>query len=228
MRIKVSLIAVALMALVSIGSAQQGQGGGGGQRRQGGYGRGGAQRLTQLLRNPQVQEELKLTDDEKTKIEALPRPQRGGPGGGGPGAGGGRPTPPTPEEQAKQLADDKAATSAILTPDQEKRLEELRIQWAGASAATLPDVQDALALTADQKAKIADLQTKMNDANRGLMEKVRNQEMDQAAARTAMTSNSDTFKTEVEKVLTPDQVAKWKTLAGAELKQERRAPGGGR
>lgn len=229
MKLKVSLIAVAVMALVSIGSAQQGQGGGGGGR-QGGFGGqrggfGGAQRLIQLLRNPQVQEELKLTDDEKAKVEAMPRPPRGGGGGGG-----GRPAPPTPEEMATQLTEDKAAISAILTPDQEKRLEELRIQWAGPQAATLPDVQSALGLSDDQKAKIKDLQSKMAEANRGLGEKVRNQEIEMADARASMVKNNETFKTEVEKVLTADQQAKLKAMGGAELKQAppvRRGGGGG-
>lgn len=232
MRFKVSVIALALLAVASLGSAQQGQGGGGGGRQGGGFGQrggmGGAQRLTQLLRNEQVQAELKLSDDQKAKIEALPRPQRGGGGGGNGGGGGGqRPTPPTPEEQLKQLTEDKAATSAILSPEQEKRLEEIRIQWAGGNAATLPDVQEALALTAEQKTKITELQSKMREATMGLMEKMRNGEIDRQDLMPTMQKNNDTFKAEVMKILTADQSAKLKAMSGAELKQEMRRPGGG-
>ena len=234
MRFKVSLIAVAVMALVSVSFAQQGQGGGGGGRGGfGQFGRGGGQRLTQLLRNPQVQEELKLTDDQKAKVDALPRPQRGqgGPGGGGGNGGGGGQrtfTPPTTEEQLKQLADDKAVTAGILTTEQEKRLEELRIQWAGPNAVAFPDVQEALGLTADQKTKIADLQSKMREAMQGLMEKMRNGEIDRSELQPTMQKNNDIFKVEVGKVLTADQSAKLKAMGGAELKQEFRRPGGNR
>ena len=219
MRIKVTLIAMAIVALVSIGSAQNGQGGGGGGR--GGFGQrgGGAQRLTQLLRNPQVQTELKLTDDQKAKIDALPRPQRGGGGGGGG-------TPPTAEEMAKAAADDKAASVAILTPEQETRLEQIRIQWAGPAALAMPEVQAGLALTDDQKAKLKDLQTKMADANRALFAKMQNQEIERDAGMATMQANQATYKTEVDKILTDDQKAKLKAMGGAELKRENARPGG--
>ena len=227
MKLKVSLLAMALVALVSLGSAQQDQGGGGqggGGRRQGmrgGMDMMGGQRLVQLLRNPQVQEELKLTDDEKAKIEDLPRPQRGG------GGGGGAPTTPSMEEQTKQFADDKAATSAILTAEQEKRLEELRIQWAGPSAVYLPDVQAGLALTDDQKAKLTTLRTQMMDAMRKMREEAQDGG-DRQAMMEKMRGMQDTLKTEVDKVLTDDQKTKLKAMGGAELKQERVRRGGGR
>ncbi len=235
MRFKVSFVALAVMALASVSFAQQGggQGGQGGGRQGGMRGMmqmGGGQRLTQLLRNPQVQAELKITDDQKAKIAELPGGRGGGRGPGG--GGGGQRGPgqaPTPEEQLKQLTDDKAATAAILTPEQETRLEELRVQWAGPRAATLPDVQAALALSDDQKAKIADLMTKQGEANRGLFEKMRNQEIEPADFQSTMQKNNDILKTEIEKVLTADQNAKLKTMGGKELKME--APqrrGGGR
>ncbi len=214
MKLKVSLVVVAMMALASIGSAQQGGG-----RRQGGRGQQGVQRLTQLLRNPQVQEELKVTDDEKAKIEELPRPQRAQGGGGGGGY-----TPPTSEELTKQFAEDKAATSAILTPDQEKRLEELRIQWGGPSAVFAPDVQASLGLTEDQKTKLATLQTQQRTATRSAMQDAAG---DREAMAATMTKMQETMKTEVEKVLTDDQKAKLKALGGAELRQVRQQRPGG-
>lgn len=239
MRFKVSFVAMAVLALASVSFAQQG-GGGGGRRQGGGFaqqGRGGAQRLTQLLRSPQVQTELKVTDEQKTKIEALPRAGGRGPGGGGGGNGGGGNgggggqrgnfTPPTPEEQLKQLAEDKAATSAILTPEQEKRLEELRVQWAGPGAVNLPDVQASLEITADQKTKLADLNNKMREANQNLMEKMRNGEIDRADLPATMAKNQEIMKTEVEKILTDAQKAKLKALGGAELKREMPQPRGG-
>ena len=227
MKIRVSLVAMGLLALASLGSAQQGQGGGGGGGRQGGgrggqrgFGGGGAVRLTQLLRNEQVQTELKLTDDQKTKIEAMPRPQRGQ------GGGGGR-TAPTAEEMTKQMTEDKAATSAILTPEQETRLEEIRIQVAGPNAVTMPDVQAALGLSDAQKAKLTDLQAKMREATTGMMEKARNGEIDRADMGPTMQKNNEIMATEVAKVLTAEQNAKLKAMGGAEFKMERRGGRGG-
>ena len=227
MKIRVSLVAMGLLALASLGSAQQGQGGGGGGGRQGGgrggqrgFGGGGAVRLTQLLRNEQVQTELKLTDDQKTKIEAMPRPQRGQ------GGGGGR-TAPTAEEMTKQMTEDKAATSAILTPEQETRLEEIRIQVAGPNAVTMPDVQAALGLSDAQKAKLTDLQAKMREATTGMMEKARNGEIDRADMGPMMQKNNEIMATEVAKVLTAEQNAKLKAMGGAEFKMERRGGRGG-
>ena len=210
MKLKVSLIVVAMAALASIGSAQRG-----------GRGQQGVQRLTQLLRNAQVQEELKVTDEEKAKIEELPRPQR--PQGGGGGGGGGY-TPPTAEELTKQFGEDKAATSAILTPEQEKRLEELRIQWGGPSAVFAPDVQASLGLSDDQKTKLTTLQTQQRTAMRSAMQDAAG---DREAMAAAMTKMQETMKTEVEKVLTDDQKAKLKTMGGTELKQVRQPRPGG-
>ena len=224
MKIRVSILAVALLALAALGSAQQGQGGAGGGRQGGGrggqrgFGGGGAMRLTQLLRNEQVQTELKLTDDQKAKIEAMPRPQRGG---------GGRGQAMDAEAMTKQMTEDKAATSAILTPEQETRLEQIRIQWAGASAVTLPEVQEGLALTADQKAKIEALQGNMRKAMTDMMEKMRNGEVDRADFMPLMQKNNEIMKTEVGKILTAEQSAKLKAMGGAELKQAPRAPRGG-
>ena len=185
-----------------------------------GFGGGGAQRLTQLLRNEQVQTELKLTDDQKTKIEAMPRPQRGG-------GGGGRGEAMDAEAMTKQMTEDKAATSAILTPEQETRLEQIRIQWAGASAVTLPEVQEGLALNADQKTAIALLQTNMRKAMTEMGEKMRNGEIDRADFMPLMQKNNEIMKTEVGKILTAEQSAKLKAMGGEELKQAPRAPRGG-
>ena len=228
MKIRVSILAVALLALAALGSAQQGQGGQGGGGRQGGrggqrgmMGMGGAMRLTQLLRSEQVQTELKLTDDQKAKVEAMPRPQRGQGGGGQRGGA------MDADAMAKQMTEDKAATSAILTPEQETRLEQIRIQWAGPSAVTLPDVQESLGLSADQKTKIATLQTGMRKAMTDMLEKMRNGEVDRADMPGLMQKNNDIMASEVAKVLTADQTAKLKALGGAELKMEPRGGRGG-
>src|ERR1700678_2031242 len=83
---KANLRILTVLACAVLVGACFGQGGG--QGRRGGQ-RGGGNSLGALLRRADVQTELKITDDEKTKIEALPRPGRPAGGGGGGAAGGG-------------------------------------------------------------------------------------------------------------------------------------------
>jgi hypothetical protein len=93
------LSAMALTAVCASAFAQDGppQGDQNGQptmqRRDGGPGGQGMRRMgpgmEPLFMRPDVQKELKLTDDQIEKLKALmPRPRMGGPGGGGPGDGG--------------------------------------------------------------------------------------------------------------------------------------------
>jgi len=213
----------------------QGQGGG---RRQGRVGRTAVLTLSSIVQRADVQSDIKVTDDEKTKLEAL-RPQRrqgggaGGNGGGGNGGGAGAArnrTPPDPAAIAARRAEEKKQLEGILTADQMKRLGEILIQMQGDSAVADPDVQTAINFTDDQKAKLKDLNTKYQEATRSLMDKVTSQEIDQAAAREAFTTNQKTLTDEIHKLLTADQVEKLKTLGGAPFKREdppRRGGGGG-
>ena len=115
---------------------------------------------------------------------------------------------------AARRAEQEKAVLALLTEPQQKRIKEIQIQLQGDAAATIPDVQTALGLTDDQKAKIKDLQAKQNEANQAIMEKVRSQELDRAAAGEARTKNQQVLKDEIHKVLTPEQLTKLKELGG--------------
>lgn len=224
-------VLVALLSCVAIAAAQ---GGGGGGQGRGGFQRGGrGNSELSLAMRADVQKELAVTDDQKTKLTDLQsksRPQRGGGNGGG-GNGGGAGTPPDPAAMQKMMAERTAQQhkdlAAILNDGQMKRLGELLLQRESFNALTREDSQKALGLSADQIAKIKDLQTKQNEANQSIREKQRNQEMTAEEATAARQKNAKTFTEEVGKVLTADQTSKFKDMQGKPFTFDTGNGGGG-
>ncbi len=186
------------------------------QGRGGRQGRGGGPvTLASLLRRSDVQAELKITDEEKTKIDALPRPGRGGGGGGGgaPGGGGGGARTFDPAAAQARAEEEKKAIEAILTPEQFTRLGQLLIQREGPTAVQHADVQASLGLNDDQKSKIKDLFDKYRQANRDLRQKRR--EMDPQEYQDDVAKNAKALVDELAKVLTSEQADKLKAMGGA-------------
>lgn len=102
--------------------------------------------LARLIQRPEIADEIKLTDDQLDKIqEALDgmRPQ--------PGQQGQRPDPAAREKLNDAV---EAKVKSLLSADQFKRLNEIRLQEAGLTAAFVPEIQTTLGLTEDQKAKL--------------------------------------------------------------------------
>jgi Spy/CpxP family protein refolding chaperone len=171
-----------------------------------------------------IAKELGLTSEQETKLKDLQaeqmekmmssfRPQGGNP-----------PDQAEREKMMKQIGDmlkeaDKKAL-AVLDEKQKKRLHELWIQRQGNGAILNETVQKELALTDDQKTKIKNLQTRSQDANRTLGEKMRNQEIDFQEFRDASEKNRKIMNDELGKVLTKDQADKLKAMGGAEFKFE--------
>ncbi|MFO0937613.1 MAG: hypothetical protein U0798_13990 [Gemmataceae bacterium] len=170
---KYLLVAVCAVAFVATADAQGrgGQGGGGrGQGGQGGQGRGGqgggmmfgggGAGLTGLVVNKSVSDELKITDDQKTKLADWAKEA---------GAkqrekmqemfqGGERPDPAKMQEMMAATAKEQMeAVSKILTADQVKRLKELQLQIQGFQALTSKDTQAALKMTDEQKDAIKEI-----------------------------------------------------------------------
>lgn len=203
---------VAAMAQDGGGRRQRGQGG---QRQQGGG---------QVVFRSDVQADLQLTDEQKTKLTEYRQSMRGQGGrqrgqGGGNGAGGNGGAGNREAMEARRLEQEKKLAE-ILTPDQVKRLKEIQIQLAGAQAILQPEVQKELALDAAQTKKIEDLQKGFRDANQSVMERVRNQEIDREKAAEARRTNTEALKTELQKVLTAAQAEKLKTLGGKPFKAD--------
>jgi Spy/CpxP family protein refolding chaperone len=108
---------------------------------------GGAMAPLMLLGSKQVQEELKLTDEQKDSIKTLAREMR-------PARGEGRPSPEEMQKRAEKI-DKKLAD--ILKPEQIKRYKEIRIQVQGPDAFLSPEVVKALAITDEQQKKVKDI-----------------------------------------------------------------------
>lgn len=202
-------------ALATVGLAQGGGQGRGGMRM---FGRGGGG--LQLATRDDVAKELKLTGEQKTKIEDLQEKTReemrsqfqSMRGSGGP------PDEATMATMRKKMeemqAEEKKQLNAILSPEQAARLKELGLQRAGNMAIMDPEVQTDLGLTDAQKAKIKDLQDKQQAAMRTLFEKMQNQEIDRSEMRPLMEKNMKIMGDELMKILTEDQKKKLEAMKG--------------
>lgn len=230
-------VSIGLLAITAL-SLAQGQGGGG---RQGfGGGRGQQQGIVGLLSRNDVRSELKISDDQSSKLAELGVRVRGqgGPGAGGPGAGGqgggrqgqgqgggrqgqgGQGGNFDPEAMRQAAREREAKIMAILEPGQQKRLKELFIQRSGNRAAMNETVQKDLGLSEDQVTKLRDLQQKQQEANRAVMQKVRDGELSREDVQSTMQKNEEIMNTEIGKILTSAQAAKLKEMGGAPFKFE--------
>ncbi|MEQ1823994.1 MAG: hypothetical protein ABL949_15910 [Fimbriimonadaceae bacterium] len=224
-------IVVSLFAVVGLASAQ---GGGGGQRGGGQFGRGGGgNSISSLLNRADVQGEIKLTDDQKTKLTEMRviRGQRGAGGGagggggqgggqrgqgGGAGAGGGQ---QQDAEAMRKAAEEREKNAlAVLNADQNKRLKELFVQRSGNRAILNSTIQADLGMNDDQKKKIAELQAKQREAMMSVMEKMRNGELQREDMQAINEKNNKAMDEELGKVITTDQAAKLKSMGGAPFK----------
>ena len=166
------LAAAAVVGASSDASAQRGQGRGGA----GGSGRGGFGGPTALLGNEQVQEELKLTDDQKSRIEEVSNDAREK---GRELFGDFRGLQDLSEEERRARMDElqkkmepinaeaQKKIDAILNAEQRKRLQEISLQQRGNRALTDEKVAKELGLDAQQVATIKEAienqQTKMRE-----------------------------------------------------------------
>ena len=212
-----------IVAIAAIACSAMAQGGGGGGRRGGGGQRGGGAQYSPmaLVRMAEVQTEIGLTDDQKTKVTDLNTSVRQKSTDARTAAGSDRAA--QQEAMAKVNADALKSLGEILKPEQMKRLRELQIQWSGKSIlATDKELQSSLSISEEQKTKIAELIAKQQAANREA-----SQGGDRQAAAEARTKNAKILEDEIDKVLTDAQKTKLKELGGKELPKPARRPRGG-
>jgi len=205
-------------------SGQQ-PGGQGGQGRQGGGGGRGVN-IAFLLSNDQFKKELGITADQAKKLAAvIPAPNPGGQGGpGGPatGAPGGQPggQQQSPEERQKQREELQKKVDAILTSAQKDRVRQIGYQMSGVRAFSNPDVVKALAISADQAAK---LEAVMPQRGQGGGAPGGGQQM---SPEERQKQREEVMKKALE-VLTPDQKAKWEKMKGKPFQFQFQQRGGG-
>lgn len=181
----------------------------------GGFGFGGG---AMLLSNKGVQEELKASDEQASKLNALAEEQRTK----------GQEFRQTlqdlsqEERQAKMqefqrttMAEIQKSLATILKPDQLKRFNQISTQTAGVQAFATPRVQEALKLTDDQKTKVREISQELMQSQRELFQGLQN--ASQEERQEAMKKMTEMRKSALEKALaalTADQRTAWKDLTG--------------
>lgn len=154
-------LSAALAAGFAGAAAAQPPGGGRGQGGGFGGGFGGAPNVYSLLAtNKELIAELKITDDQKTKLEEVAKAAREKMG-----TGGGRFNRDASEEERKAAMEKMQKVQAEIKADYEKVLDEkqkaratqISYQAMGVNAYTNKDVQTALKLTDDQKEQVKTL-----------------------------------------------------------------------
>lgn len=240
------VVAVAVAAL-SIGVFAQ-PGGGGGRQGGGmmmGGGRGGfGGGPASLVNRKDVQEDLKLTDEQKSKLSDLQRKQReemqaargnGGGAAGGGGRGGGFGQDMSDADREKMMAEMKARMEknekdvfAILTAEQVVRIKQIYVQLQGNRIVTDEKYQKELGFTDAQKAKVKSLQDGQREAMTAVFEKMRNGEMERDEMTALMEKNNKIMDEELGKVLTAAQKEKLKTMSGSPFKATDQPRQGGR
>jgi hypothetical protein len=202
-------LAVLATALLTGSAFAQGRGGGG---------RG------MILRMPEVQAELKLTDEQKTKITEML-----GQLGGGRRGQGGQFRDLSREEREKQLAERRAneekQVQAILNEDQLKRYHQLQLQRQGLLALRDAPVRDSLKLTDDQRSKVDGILKEQADETQKALESAGGGQRGRGgAARAQLAEIRKKTEAKLEALLTDDQQKQWKEMLGPTFKFPELAP----
>ena len=214
MKNRMKTLAVATLVVVSALSMAQGRGGG--MRMMGG---GGG--MSQLLARPDVQAEIKLTDEQKGKLDDQRQAMRDAmrqrfQNGGGASSGTDREAMMKEFQEAAKKAEKEAL--AVLDDKQKARLKELWIQREGNNVVTNEDIQKEIGFSEEQKGKVKSLQDASRQAMSEIFQKMQNGELDRSEMQPLMEKNQKAMSDELGKVMTADQAAKLKAMRGAEFK----------
>jgi len=195
-RLVVAVVAVLLLAAPA-------------RAQRGGFGFGGG---PFVLMAPNVQKELKLTDDQTGKVQQtvqdimgshreemmglrdLPQEER-----------------PKKMRELSKTMNDEAKKALALTADQSKRYDQIILQARGLDALGDPDVQGKLTLTDEQKTKITSITTDSREKMRDIFQ---NAGDDREAAMKKITDLRKESMNQALAALTDDQKKTWKELIG--------------
>ncbi|HEV3022758.1 MAG TPA: hypothetical protein VGX76_09825 [Pirellulales bacterium] len=163
-----------------------------------------------LLRQPSVQKELKLTDDEAEKILAHANKQWKA-------AHEASKLDATARDKkfAEMTKENEQFLNATLETEQRKRLDQITLQVAGLLCVTRPHVASKLALTDEQKQRATQFQKEA----RAEMEALIHTENDETKQEKLLELRQTSRKRLLD-LLTDKQEATWKELTGAPFKGE--------
>ncbi len=192
---RLALVMCVAIALCTVAMAQPGPGGprGGGP---GGFGPMGMAGMGMMMQSPYmlvnveaVQKELKITDDPKAKMKQINEKAQAAMREMFSGMGDLSPE----ERQAKmaslreKMQDERKETNKalgeVLNEEQNKRLKEIFVQVRGEQALRDPEVQNALGLSDDQKAKIRSPLAVLTDDQKAAFEKMKGEKFDVRSIR---------------------------------------------
>jgi Spy/CpxP family protein refolding chaperone len=212
------VLAMGLVALATAPAmAQQGRGG------FGMFGGGGG---PMLLSNKSVQQELKVSDSQADKLDALAQEL------GQKQRSEFQKLQDVPQDERREKMQELTRNMNaelhkelpnILKPEQTKRFTQIQLQQSGVNAFSTPRVQEELKLTDEQKSKIRDIS---QDLNESMREAFQASQDDRAAAMQKIAGLRKQGMEKTLAVLTDEQKSTWKDMTGEpfEVKFEPRRP----
>ncbi|HTU24735.1 MAG TPA: hypothetical protein VMF30_05030 [Pirellulales bacterium] len=174
--------------------------------------------LAQLAGNKSVQEELKLTSDQVERLEKV--------------AEEGRPRRSefrdlSDEDRRKKMREFREANekkvAEIVSPEQLKRLKQIRLQLQAPWSFTSEPVEAELKLSEEQSSKIESITKESQESMQGLF----NGASDFKAAMKEAAKLRDVANEKIVGLLTSEQRDKWKELTGETFTGEIDFPGRG-
>jgi len=218
MRSLISLTALALLAVPALAQPRPG----------GGFGQG----PLSLLTNKSVQEELKISEDQKKKVDEASKKLNDMRQEKWKEAGITRDNFAEKRTEIEKITKELNASADktlanVLDEKQTKRFKEIRLQQRGIRAFTSEEVESALKLTDDQKKKIKEV---TEEGRKSIEEQTKDLGRTDFAKRIEiMTKVDKDMLGKIAATLTSDQKKSWKEMTGTpfEVKREPFRPGGG-
>jgi DNA-binding MarR family transcriptional regulator len=189
------------------------------------FARGGPMMMLFLLNNPQVQQELKLTEEQRDKVSALSEQLREKFRGLGQELRG-----LSPEEREKRVQavneEVEKELAKVLKKEQLQRLKQIALQVEGLAALARPEIAKQVGLTEEQQRKIEEILREANEKRRALFQQ--GPPADRQAMFREMQKIREWVDEQISKLLTEQQKKKWQELIGEPFKLEFRPFGGPR
>jgi hypothetical protein len=221
--------ALAAVAVLSVSAFAQGGGRPGGGR---GMQMGGMMTSEAVLvGRPDVQKDLKLTDEQKTKLTAIQtemgekmraqfQNRGGGTNGGEAGTRGGFDMQEIQKQMEAMQKEANEKVKGVLTPEQWTRLGQIKVQLGGSRLFLEDEFSKKLGLKAAQKMSIQELMDKQQAANQQIWGRMREEGVDRAKLMVDLRKNDEILRAEIEKLLTEEQKTTLKTLEGPKFEAD--------